>query len=274
MRRVIVLVATLALLLIGVTPSHADLLYTHSGSIDPTTEGFTGSEVVGPASTTGPLTNDQGLPAWFIAGSGQSSQYAYFSPALTASQQAEIVSQGFTMTVVARVLQNGLAPPYTTSDPVRIGAADVSYGGVRWELDLALNSNGDTVVILPNTIAASGPGGSVQTFGASYTLTGSGSTYHTFQLFYNPTTMVADLSVDGVTRLTGYTGETSFVGTEALAFAATSGGQGNFNLVQVQTGPASVPEPSTAIVASFGAVAFLAYGWSRHRRQQRRQAAA
>jgi hypothetical protein len=37
---------------------------------------------------------------------------------------------------------------------------------------------------------------------------------------------------------------------------------------------AAVPEPSTAIMAAFGAVAFLAYGWSRHRRAQRRQAAA
>ena len=36
----------------------------------------------------------------------------------------------------------------------------------------------------------------------------------------------------------------------------------------------STPEPSTAIVAVFGAVAFLVYGWSRHRRAQRRQAAA
>jgi hypothetical protein len=37
---------------------------------------------------------------------------------------------------------------------------------------------------------------------------------------------------------------------------------------------AVVPEPSTAIVAVFGAMAFLAYGWSRHRREQRRLAAA
>jgi hypothetical protein len=36
----------------------------------------------------------------------------------------------------------------------------------------------------------------------------------------------------------------------------------------------SVPEPSTAVVAAFGGVAFIAYGWSRHRREQRRQAAA
>jgi hypothetical protein len=35
-----------------------------------------------------------------------------------------------------------------------------------------------------------------------------------------------------------------------------------------------VPEPSTAMVAGIGAVAFIAYGCSRHRRAQRRQAAA
>lgn len=37
----------------------------------------------------------------------------------------------------------------------------------------------------------------------------------------------------------------------------------------VQIGPAAVPEPSTAIVAVVGAVAFVTYGWSRHRRHQR-----
>jgi hypothetical protein len=42
--------------------------------------------------------------------------------------------------------------------------------------------------------------------------------------------------------------------------------------VQIGTA-AAVPEPSTALVSVFGAVAFIAYGWSRHRRQQRRQAA-
>ena len=38
---------------------------------------------------------------------------------------------------------------------------------------------------------------------------------------------------------------------------------------------ATVPEPSSAVLASIGAVAaFLAYRWSRHRRAQRRQATA
>jgi hypothetical protein len=36
----------------------------------------------------------------------------------------------------------------------------------------------------------------------------------------------------------------------------------------------AVPESSTAILAVFFAVAFVAYGWSRYRRAQRQQAAA
>jgi hypothetical protein len=50
-----------------------------------------------------------------------------------------------------------------------------------------------------------------------------------------------------------------------------------YGISQVLTVPgasAIVPEPSTAVVAVFGAVAFVAYGWSRHRREQRQQAAA
>ena len=42
----------------------------------------------------------------------------------------------------------------------------------------------------------------------------------------------------------------------------------------IATAATAVPEPSTAIAAGFGAVAFLAYGWYRHRREQRRQGAA
>jgi hypothetical protein len=46
----------------------------------------------------------------------------------------------------------------------------------------------------------------------------------------------------------------------------------NADSLTVQIGP--VPEPSTAIVAVIGAVAFVTYGCTRHRRHQRRPAAA
>jgi PEP-CTERM motif len=264
MRQLLGFAATLALLLVGVRPSDAGTIAAHRGSTDPTTEGFTGVASVG-SSTTGPLTNDQGLPAWFVAGTTQASQYDYRAPGLTGSQQAEIASDGFTLTMVARVLQNGLAPAYTTSDPVTMGGATVNYAGVRWEVDLGINSMGDTVVVLANTIDAGGPGSSIRSFGASYTLTGSGSTYQTYQLYYNPITKVADLSVDGIVRLTGYTGNTSFYFDSALAWGAFSGGQGNFNDVQVQTG--SVPEPGSLTLLVLGTGAAGMFGWARRSRR-------
>jgi hypothetical protein len=52
-------------------------------------------------------------------------------------------------------------------------------------------------------------------------------------------------------------------------------GTGPNQTLTVQIGPAAaVPEPSTAIVAVLGAVAFITYGWIRRRRQQRRQVSA
>jgi len=229
------------------------ILAVHQGDTDPTTEGFTARPVVG-TSSVGPLANDLGLPAWQIAGASRSSQFEYRAPGLTSSQKADIASQGFTMTIVARVLQNGLAPPYQSSDPVTIGGATVNYAGVRWEVDLGINSNGDTVVVLPNTLFAQGPGGSVQSFGPSYTLTGSGSTYHTYELHYDPATNQADLSVDGVVEISNYTGETRFYYESALAWAAHSGGAENFNLVESQIG---VPEPAAVTLLLFGLVGAL-----------------
>jgi hypothetical protein len=45
-------------------------------------------------------------------------------------------------------------------------------------------------------------------------------------------------------------------------------------ILRISPESATVPEPSTAIVAVFGAIAFVTYGWSRHRRHQRRQVSA
>ncbi len=59
------------------------------------------------------------------------------------------------------------------------------------------------------------------------------------------------------------------------SYTYTWGTGGLDHTLTVQIGPSvAVPEPSTALVAAIGAVAFIAYGWSRHRREQRRQAAA
>jgi hypothetical protein len=237
----------------------------HTGSTDPAAEGFT-TGTFGAPSTFGPISNDQGVPAWSIAGTGQSSQFGYLSSAPTAMELATITSQGFTMTMTARVIL-GLAPIYDSTNFVVIAGTDFTFNGKRWEMDLGLNANGDTVVVVPNSINNTGPGESIQAPGASYTLVGSGSSYHTYQLLYNPTTMDASLFVDGIDRIDGYTGGTTFLNPGiGLIWNAFSGGQGNFNLAELQTGMlTSVAEPSSLALAGTASMAGLGL-WSRRRR--------
>lgn len=134
----------------------------------------------------------------------------------------------------------------------RVAGANVIYKGLRREIDLGIDSNGDTVVILPNTHDNNGPGGSILEFGSSHVLAGSDSGYNTFQLVYDPATNLANLFVNGIEEIVGYTGDTAFVENWGLFFGAFSGGQGNFNLVELSSGLSpSVPEPSgLAILAS------------------------
>jgi hypothetical protein len=65
---------------------------------------------------------------------------------------------------------------------------------------------------------------------------------------------------------------TSNIGTSGGFFSVPGSVVSEFQLTPVT--PASVPEPSTAIVAVFGAAALVTYGWSRRRREERRQGAA
>jgi hypothetical protein len=255
----------LASMLVAPGRAGADVIAQHQGSTDPATEGFSTS-TFGAPSTEGPLSNDQGLPAWFIAGTGQSAQFAYVSPMLTPAQQAAITTQGFVMTMTARVLQ-GMAPAYDSTNHVVIGGMDFTFAGKRWEVDLGLNASGDTVAVLPTSIDNGGPGLSIRAPGPNFTLVGSGSSYHTYQLAYNPTTQLADLFVDGVDRIQNYGGHTSFENPNVgLVWGAFSGGQGNFNLASLQTGQiAAVPEPSPLFLG--GLTALLALGVSRRRRR-------
>ncbi len=232
--------------------AQTSFIIAHNGSTDPTTEGFTPAAGVG-VSTAGPIADDMGLAAWSIAGSATNSQFGYFSGALSPAQQADIASQGFVLTLDARVLQ-GLAPAYDDVNPVTIGDAALDTGSTRWEIDLGLNSNGDTVVVLPTSDDANAPGNPVEAHGLSFILAGSGSSYNTYQLVFNPVTQSANLFVDGIERLQDYTGNLLNVENHGLIWSAFSGEQGNFAFVQV----ASVPEPSACSMIAVGGVALLA----------------
>jgi hypothetical protein len=200
------------------------------------------------------LSNDLGRPAWSIGSGSSGWQYGYLSGALSSAEKLEMQTDGFTLTVVMRVLP-GVAPAYSAGLPVTIAGANVDTGSVRWEIGVGLDAAGDAVVVLPNTLDNAGPGYSIREFGASYVLPGSGN-----QLRVAPGEAAASLWVNGNDVLNGYTGNTSFVGDRGLVFGAFSGGQGNFNQVGLSV-PTGVPEPSTwaMALAGFVSLAFVGY---------------
>jgi hypothetical protein len=232
----------------------ADFAFSHTGSTDPTTEGFSQHQI-NSASTFGPIANDLGRAAWSIAGTGTSSQGWYQTGAFSAGQLADIAAQGFVLTFEARVVQ-GLAQAYDSVEHVTIGGAVVELSR-RYDVFLGLDSNGDTVVVLPTSVSIT-TGGQISMPGPSYTLTGSGSSYHNYQLVYDPGTELADLYVDGILRLEDYAGHSSFVHNRGLLWGAHSGGQANFSFVEL----ASIPEPSAflylGLLALLGTVCHFA----------------
>jgi hypothetical protein len=162
--------------------------------------------------------------------------------------------------MTARAVQ-GLAPAYDSVNHIVIASAHLDTGVTRFEIDLRLDSHGNTVAVLPTSFDNGGPGISCRAPGPSSTLTGDD--WHTYQLVYSPTTQLADLFIDGVDRIQGYAGHTSFVGN-GLIWGAESGGQGNFNLVEAETGTLSTaPEPSTMILGGVGALLWLGYACRR-----------
>ena len=227
-----------------------ELLSAHNGTADPTTENFTW--YTGQGSPVGPVAKDQGLPAWEITSSNINDQAEYIDQRpLSASQTAEVASQGFTETLVARVTRNnGLAPAFDQYPAIIASVSTDVLGSSspRFDIDLAINSKGDTVVILPSTVNLGSQGGVVAT-GLTDTLTGSGSSYHTYQLYYNPATSSANLYIDGnlALPLSGYTGETQYLGYTRLYWGTTSGGQGFYNEVKLETGKDIVSQASPGV---------------------------
>jgi PEP-CTERM motif-containing protein len=246
------------------TGAPAGVLVQYQAPADPMTEGFTTVGCCGhgnlsngstPDQTAGPIANDLGLPAWSIGGGSPGSQLGYESGTLTPLQQAQISTNGFVLTEVARVIQ-GPIPVFYSNGSAILGGALYDNGTVRWHIDLSLDSNGDTVVVLPNSVNNAGPAGVVQAPGLSHTLTGLGNGYETYQLVEAPGATTASLFVNGVEVLSGYTGDTTFVSAEpnSLVFSGLSGGTANFDLVSLAVPVSSTPEPASLALLCTGLI--------------------
>ncbi|MFN7936937.1 MAG: hypothetical protein U0R19_26685 [Bryobacteraceae bacterium] len=191
------------------------------------------------------LASDLGLPAWQISGNGCCG-YRYQPVSET---WASIFAEGWTLSAQARV-QTGTGYGYVT--------LDTPAGFNRFDLLLQLNPNGDTNAFLFTGDLAD----------RSFQVTLAGNAYHLYEIRYDPSTASATLWIDGVERLSGYTGNTFFRENHGPFFGSNSdlSTKANFNFVRFASGDAAaqdVPEAASMICSGLG---LLVMGlWQRRR---------
>lgn len=191
------------------------ILARHDGATDPTSEGWV-PNVPTSGVTERPVFGDQGFDAWEISDdstvSGSTLRYL----------KTPTPTPGFGW--VLRTRLNYSDPAYYTANPSSNLSVQVEYshGTNRYLLGVRANAAGDPVVFLNG-------GGSVE-------LTGAGPGYHLYELVFDPfaSPPSADLFVDGIERLSNYTGD-GVVGLDRLTWGSgqsTSVGEGRYNLVE------------------------------------------
>jgi hypothetical protein len=258
-KRLQILSVTLLLLMVCSSPLSAAVLFEHTGSTDPTTEGWSigGSGTPGSNGVyTGPITNDagSGMDAWYVndtATFGGSNQSYYGS--LTSDQVTQASTNGWTLSTTIRIPDASETAAYAPFALYRDGVRS-------WDVAFGSTSGGDPIVKLIT-------GGLHPNYnGPSYTLQGVGSTYHTYDLVYDPLSSSADLFVDGVEVISDYLGIVYSTIKTNIGWGSGSSidtGQGNFNAVSFSINPAPVPIP--AAVWLFGSGLLVLVGYSKRR---------
>jgi hypothetical protein len=186
--------------------------------------------------------------------------------------------------IIITILQSGPNVVATGSGSIDLtgltleGPSPVSTGVSGSEAIAAVGPASPFSGITPNVtfyLGATGP----TSFGTGTYTTPTSATGVAFGVDGGTTEIGVPVGYTSGTTISGtstFSGETiGMLGLTPGTYTYTWDGGGTDHTLQVQIGTAAVVhEPSTAILAVSGAAAFLAYGWSRHRREQRRQAAA
>jgi len=254
---VAIICATLAGPAAALTP-----IVTHSGGTDPLTEGFGFWPYNGAiAASSQP---DGGNQVWQIQNSGNANLQAFYGQAggigpflissgasgLTQAEIDAINANGFTMTLDARIVQG---PTYSPGGTFTIDESVAGFNGNRYDIQLGSDGAGNTLVILPTFTSFNASANFTSTpFGTPLLIAGTG--YHQYQLSYDPVSGSATLYIDGVQRVTGYTGSAVAGGATqwnyGLVFGVANDGTGNF--AGASLAAAMVPEPGSVALLLAG----------------------
>jgi len=203
----------------------------HSGAANPGTEGFIVD--AGGAVIAGPIIGDQGHDAWTVT---TAANMRYQTGDLPQATKDLMLTQGWKTTVIARV---GAAPDGRGLVTVNLE----NINGRRFDINIGLDGNGDTFVRL-NTNINTFP--QLVGVGPTFTLVGSGDTYHTYTLIYDAATQRARLLVDGVERISDYAGHTSFVRALGFYMGVYQNYQGNYSLARLELLDPTAPVPAAS----------------------------
>jgi hypothetical protein len=220
-----------------VVTGYSELVFQHSGSTDPVSEGWLPSSNLGsPVGdiTAGPI-NDSGTQAWYVDDSSTAiGSTLFYGQSPTENQINEAKSSGWVLSIQLRVVDAPDSPDTSVFAAYR-------YDNTDYHLAFGAEADGDPIVRL---LTASND------TGIDYTLQNSGGGYHLYQLVYDPVASSADLFVDGVERLSDYTGYSLSTSPVVLwgGGASTSTGHGNYNSVQLDV----IPEPASPILMIAG----------------------
>ncbi len=217
--------------------AQATVIYQHTGGTNPISQGWSASGLIIGVSV-GAVLNDlgSGTDAWKVDDNSTllGSTLMYDQTPSAGSPEAAAIANasttGWRLSTLLRIPD--------ISDTPDASVFMIYYDGAkRYWVNFGTDADGDPIVDLMG--------------GGSFTLEGVGSSaYHRYDLISNPNSGSADLFIDGIERLTGYTGDNS-VNTPQIAFGSAqshSTGQGNYAEVLFET----LPEPTALLLATLG----------------------
>ena len=209
----------------------ASVIFSHTGSTDPTNEGWVVEPSFAPSGrpSSGGISNDagSGFNAWFINDDLSTLGSTWFyTKTPTPEENNQANTFGWTLRARLRIVD--------TPDLVsNAGAIIFEYadGVTSYRMALGAEADGDPIVLLTD---GGSTNGSTEATGASFTLDGGGNGYHLYEMVFDPVIGSVDLFIDGIERLSDYTGIASTL-FNRVAWGAGSSfdtGQSNWNLVE------------------------------------------